>query len=65
MDMVLLHLFQRANTQLYPKAVISVIDLPGARMSEGVDLTQHDLRIDTDAAGLAYARKGWVWLTTS
>lgn len=29
--MVLLHLFQGANTQLYPKAVISVIDLPGAR----------------------------------
>lgn len=55
-DMVL-RLFQRAYTHLFPKAVITVVDLPSGRVrtSEGVDLTKHDLRIDTDAAGLAYA----------
>lgn len=57
-DMVL-RLFQRAYTPLHPDAVITVVDLSSGRVrtSEGVDLTKHDLRIDTDAAGLAYAMR--------
>lgn len=55
-DMVL-RVVQRAYEPLHPKATITFVDLPGRRIrtSAGKDLTRHDTRIETDAAGLAYA----------
>lgn len=54
-----LRLVQRAYAQLHPEAVVTYVDLytKRVRTSEGRDLSSHDIRIDTDAAGLAYAMR--------
>jgi len=56
LDMIL-RVVQRAYRRTHPAAVVVCVDLWGARLrtSEGRDLTRHDTRIETDAAGLAYA----------
>lgn len=56
LDMVL-RVVQRAYSPLYPDANITYVDLGRGRVrtTVGRDLRHHDMRIDTDAAGLAYA----------
>lgn len=58
LDMVL-RVVQRAYAPLHPAARIAYVDLAHARVrtTDGKDLSRHDTRIDTDAAGLAYAMR--------
>lgn len=55
-DMIL-RLVQRAYTPLHPSAEFTFVSLDTAqvRTTLGRNLERHDMRIDTDAAGLAYA----------
>ncbi|MBX9244657.1 hypothetical protein ICW40_07515 [Actinotalea ferrariae] len=57
-DMIL-RVVQRAYAPLHPAARVAYVDLAHARVrtTEGQDLRRHDVRIDTDAAGLAYAMR--------
>ncbi len=57
-DMIL-RLVQRAYTPALPNARVTYVDLatPRVRTTDGRDLSRHDTRIDTDAAGLAYAMR--------
>lgn len=58
LDMIV-RLVQRAYAPAYPTATVTYVDLatPRVRTSQNRDLSRHDTRIDTDAAGLAYAMR--------
>lgn len=58
LDMVL-RVVQWAYAPLYPAARAAYVDLAHARVrtTDGQDLRRHDIRIETDAAGLAYAMR--------
>lgn len=58
LDMIL-RLVQRAYAPVHPTACVTYVDLatPRVRTNDGRDLSRHDTRIDTDAAGLAYAMR--------